>query len=246
VKRLERTLIVPDCHIPFEDPEAFDLMLKAGKRFKPDRIIVLGDFGDFLSCSGFDKKPSEAAVQFDFEMMKVNERLDEVDALGAKHKVFIEGNHEARLANLLKRQALSLYDTLTIPKVLRLKERGWSHVKYGDHIKIGRVNYTHDTGALGPYAHIRSGEVFQESVCIGHTHHAALSYTGNAKGKSHVAVQCGWLGSVKAIQYLEPAKVTRSWQHAFGVGYSEPNGTTHIQLVPIIDGKCVIEGVLVS
>jgi len=243
---LEKILIIPDCHVPWEDKKAFDLMLRAGKFFKPGITIIIGDFLDLLSCSRFDKSPEEAGVQFDYEILKGKRRLTQVRALGAKRNVFIAGNHEARLKTLLKKQALALYNTLTIPKLLELKEHGWEYVEYEDDIRIGRISYVHDTGALGPYAHVRSGEIYQSSVVHGHTHHAALSYTGNARRRSHVAAQIGWLGSERAARYLANAKKRKNWQHAFAIGYMEKSGTTHLQIVPIIEGSCVVEGELIS
>ena len=243
---MEKILVIPDCHVPYEDPRAFGLMLKAGKLLKPKTIIILGDFGDLMSCSRFDKGPLEAMVQFDYEMEKVNKRLDEVDSLGAKKKKFIAGNHEARLASLLKRQALALYNTLSIPKILKLKERGWDYYEYGQHCRYGKVTYAHDFDCLGPYAHIRAGAIVESSVVHGHTHHAGMNYSGNALGSHHVAIQLGWLGSEKAATYMKPCKIRKNWQHAFGVGYMEPDGTTHLSIVPIIKGVCVVEGKRIS
>jgi len=242
---VSKILIVPDAHIPFEDEKAYGLMLKAARVIKPETVVILGDFADFMSVSSFDKSPDQA-IQFEYELEKANARLDELDALGAKHKYYLCGNHEDRLPRLLKRQALALYSTLTVAKVLRLKERGWHYSHYGDHITIGKVSYTHDTGNLGPYAHIRSGQVFESSVVHGHTHYAGVGYFGNARGDTHVAIQSGWLGGKKAAEYLSQIKQSRNWQHGFTFGYKELGGETHLQFIPIIKGVCWVDGKRIS
>jgi len=46
---LERILFIPDVHRPFHDRAAWKLMLRAAKDFKPDILIILGDFADCLA-----------------------------------------------------------------------------------------------------------------------------------------------------------------------------------------------------
>jgi predicted phosphodiesterase len=42
--RLEKILLIPDTHMPYEHKEAFDLMIRAGKIFRPDHVVIGGDF----------------------------------------------------------------------------------------------------------------------------------------------------------------------------------------------------------
>jgi hypothetical protein len=245
---LERILIVPDCHhrTPTEgvDRTAWHVLLAAGRRFKPHRIIVLGDFLDMFSTSQHRKDPNRNAL-LEIELATGNKALDELDALGAKHRHFLEGNHEENLRRYLMDRAPALFNVVDIPSLLRLDDRGWTWTPYRTHLKIGKAYYVHDTGSAGPLAHIRSRDAFSACVVQGHTHHAGVSYAGTARGTAHVGIASGWLGKFADADYTHDIQRRRSWVHAFTLGYKQPNGVTHFQLVPIINGRALVEGVLV-
>ncbi len=57
---LERLLIVPDTHSPFEDRRAWKLMLRAARAFGPHIVVHQGDLADFYTVSSHSKDPSRA------------------------------------------------------------------------------------------------------------------------------------------------------------------------------------------
>ena len=76
-------------------------MMKAAQDLNPDEICILGDFADFYSVSSHSKDPRIFNLLVD-EVSAVCNRLDEIDKLFPKaKKVFLEGNHENRLNNIL-------------------------------------------------------------------------------------------------------------------------------------------------
>ncbi len=94
---LRRVLFIPDCHIPFHDEKAWNLMLKAAREFKPDTLVVLGDFADFYSVSAHDKNPTRVS-NLEYEVGIVREKRAQLDKLGATRKIFVEGClHPTRL-----------------------------------------------------------------------------------------------------------------------------------------------------
>jgi predicted phosphodiesterase len=232
----ERLLIIGDCHFPYVDRRAWNVMLEAAAQWAPHRIIQLGDYIDAYPLSTHAKDPTRAAL-IDEEIVAANAGLDELDSLGAKHKHFVEGNHEFRLQRLLQDKAPALYNQVTIPQFLGLGSRGWTYTPYRQHLTIGRIHYVHDTGSAGATAHTKAGQAFESSAVIGHVHRLACTYFGNALGETHVAVAAGWLGSVEHADYMHQIKATREWMHGFVTGVMEPNGTTHLQLHPIVNGK---------
>lgn len=216
-------------------------MLGAMKWWKPDALNVLGDFADFYSVSAHSKSPDRANV-LEGELAAVNYALDKLDALGAKEKHFVAGNHEDRLTRYLQDKAPELFGIVSIPELFKLKSRGWTYTPYKQSRKQGEISITHDCGGAGANAHVKAGDTFQGNVVIGHVHRMAVTYSGNALGKTHVAASFGWLGDVEAIDYMHRVSALRSWNLGFGIGYQEASGVVHLQAVPIIDYSLVLEG----
>jgi UDP-2,3-diacylglucosamine pyrophosphatase LpxH len=242
-RSVERILFIPDVHVPFEDHRAWDLMMSVARAIRPEHIVILGDFADMWAVSAHDKSPSRRD-NLESEMKAVAIRLDEVDALGAKNKLYCEGNHEFRLTRHVTQQAPELFEYVQYPKIQRLAERRWQWVPYHEHAKIGKVFVTHDLGEAGMYAASRARATMGGNVVIGHVHRAQINYASTAEGTGHVSAAFGWLGDAGQAKYLAAAK-RAAWQLGFGLGYMEPaSGHVHLQFVPIVDYRCVVEGAL--
>lgn len=221
-------------------------MLKAARVFKPDRIVHMGDLADFYALSFYDKDP-ERAYKLKEELKISNSLLDDLDALGAKEKDFIEGNHCDRLARYLRSKAPELADLVSVEKVLKLNERGWRFTKYKDHIRIGKLYLTHDAGTSGKYATSRAMDAFQSSVVIGHHHSMSYLVEGDALGNHAVAAQFGWLGDAEAADYMKRFQIMRKWSLGFGLGYHRKDtGVVFLTPVPIVDYACCVEGNLIK
>lgn len=245
-QRLERSLWVPDTHRPYHDKRAWALMLNVAKSFKPDAVLVCGDFGDFYGVSSHSKDPTRVN-QLEYEVSDINDGLDDLLGLGAKLNVFIAGNHEDRLERYIKDKAPALFDTVSIEGLFDLKAKGWKYVPYKDYYKYHRVNVTHDTGTAGQDAHLKALNDFQGNVVIGHTHRLAYAVRGNAQGKPHVAAMFGWLGDVSRVDYMHKVKANRDWALGFGIGYTNTaTGAVYLQPVPIVNYTCVVGGKLYS
>lgn len=240
---VERILFIPDVHVPFEDPRAWDLMLTVARALRPEHIVILGDFADMWAASSHDKSPSRRD-NLESEMRAVAARLDELDALGARTRVYCEGNHEERLSRYITQRAPELFDFVSFPKIQRLAERGWAWIPYREHHRIGKVFVTHDLGQAGIYAAARARATMGGNVVIGHVHRMGVHYASTAEGTGHVSASFGWLGDATQAKYL-PAAKRAEWQLGFGLGYMEPEtGHVHMQAVPIVDYRCVVEGAL--
>ncbi len=244
--RLEKILFVPDAHVPYEDVDAFKLMLKAGKAFGPDHTIILGDFMDCYTVSSHSKHP-DRANKLKEEVHATIGALRAVRAIGAKNNVFVAGNHEDRLERYLKDRAPELFHFISIPKVLELEKIGFKYVPYKQSYRIGKLNVTHDTGTAGRYAHYKSLDTFQHNIIIGHTHRLGYAVEGNAQGERHVTAMFGWLGDVEQIDYMHRVKAIKDWTLGFGIGYLDTStGIVYVVPVPIVKNTCLIEGKLIS
>lgn len=240
---MKKYIIIPDVHVPYQNKKAINLLLKTIKEIKPHGIIILGDFIDNYCISSHSKNPNRVA-DLKWEIEKANELLEKFNNI--KHKIFISGNHENRLERYLSEKAPALFNVVKIEELLKLNENGWYHVPYKNHYRIGKINFTHDTGKAGKYAHYSSLSDFQASVVIGHTHRFGYAIEGNASGKPNVTVMLGWLGDVDQVDYMHRIKSMRDWALGFGIGYLLDNGNMHITPIPIIDYSVIVEGKLIK
>lgn len=241
---LERILFIPDVHRPYHDERAWRLMLKAARGFRPHRLVVLGDFGDFYATSSHDKNPNRRR-NLEYEVASMNEGLDELDALGAQRRHFLAGNHEDRLERYLMQRAPELFNMVRVPELLRLRARGWTYTPYKQHLRIGRLYATHEVGNAGADAHLRARAAFEGNVVIGHTHRMAVHYSGNAKGTPHVGAMFGWLGDVATIDYAHRVQALRDWQLGFGIGFMDRKGIVRLQACPIVGYEVLVDGRIV-
>jgi predicted phosphodiesterase len=236
--KLKPILIVPDTHRPYHDERAWQLMLKVGKDLKPHYLVHLGDLADFYSVSSHSKNPSRVK-DLDTELQDVNKALDELDALGAKDKRFVAGNHEDRLTRYLQDKAPELFKTITIPGLLHLKSRGWDYTPYKKATTIGKVDFTHDVGSSsGRSAVFNVLDTYQHSAVSAHVHRLQFIVEGNARGEQKLSAMFGWLGDVEAIDYMHEAKAKKNWALGFGVGYvDDTSGVAYLTPVPIVKVK---------
>lgn len=239
---LERLLIAPDTHAPFHDVRAWKLMLKVARKFKPQVIVHQGDLADCYSISSHSKDPNRAG-QLKDEIKVVRRLRADLDRLGAKRKIFTEGNHEDRLRRYLEEKAPALFDMFDTDSVLQLSENGWEFVPYKQHARVGKVYFTHDTGNSGKYTTARALDAFQHSVSIGHHHSIQFAVEGDATGKYRVGAQFGWLGDVKQVDYMHQIKAKRNWSLGFGVGYRDTDSNVvFLTPVPIVNYVACLEG----
>lgn len=246
-KPIVRVGFIPDCHHPNAHTKSWSLMLRAMHRWQPEVLVVLGDFADAETLSAH---PPDEPGSRDFadEVESVKKALDQLEELHAVSQVYIAGNHEFRLERYLARQAPALFRQLKgWPTLLDLHERGWQWVPYRRSASLGKLHITHDTGSAGMNAHRMSSAVFGGSALIGHTHRMAYEVRGRYDSTPYLAAMLGWLGdAAEAGKYMHEAK-SAEWVHGFGVGLLETGtGIVHLQPVPIVHGRCVVGGELVT
>ncbi len=241
-RRLSPGLIVPDVHAPYHDRRAWELMLSVARELRPETIVVIGDLVDFYSVSAHSKDPNRA-FKLEAEVESGVALLGQLDDLGATKKVFTEGNHENRLERYLRDKAPELYGMAALSDFLVLEENGWVLVPYQQHIKLGKVYYTHDAGKTGRYSTYQTLDAFQHSVVFGHSHRMSYVVEGDATGASKVGAQFGWLGDVSKADYMHRVKANRDWATGFGVSYTDhQTGHTFLTPIPIVQGRCVFNG----
>lgn len=240
---LEKVLIFPDCHSPYHDKRAIDLVEQVVAHTKPKKISILGDFPDFYAISTHNKDPKRKDT-FEEEVHVTNTLLRRIEGWGFTDKYYICGNHEDRLDRYIQERAPEMNGIVSTDSLLGLTKHGWKVTPYKDHTMIGRVYVTHDIGKAGATAVRDAMTAYQDNIVIGHLHRMIYLVEGNAKGVPHVAACFGWLGDVSKIDYMHRVKANRDWALGFGFGYLRSNGYVYLQPVPIIDYSVVVEGKL--
>lgn len=217
-------------------------MLKAMKDFKPEVIVILGDFADLYCISSFDKDPARK-LNLEWEINEVNTVLDTLDNLKPKQKIFIAGNHEFRLDRFIKAKVPELYGTISTEKSFRLKERNWTFVPYRKDYKLGKLYLTHDTDGVARNAVYKVLDTYMHSAVTAHTHRIAYVVEADGVGEPILSATFGWLGDVEQIDYQHRIKAVKAYVLGFGIGYMElDTGLVFTQPIPIVNYKCMISG----
>lgn len=242
-----RMLIVPDAHAPYHHHGAWSCLLDVAAGWRPDVCVVLGDFADFAAVSSHPKVPGRL-LPFATEVEYANEALDELDAAlragGCRTKEYLQGNHEDRLQRYVARQAPDLQEFVDWRGVLQLDRRTqpWRVTDYKSSIAYGHLRLTHDVARAGVQAARQSRLDVGHSIAFGHTHQLQVSYGGTVTGDRHVGATLGWLGDPEAVDYRHRDLVRREWQHGFGVAHFLASGEFWLQAIPIVRGRCVVDG----
>lgn len=244
----KKVIVIPDMHVPFHDKTVWRVIQNSIKLLgKGDEVVIIGDFADCYSISSHPKGPGKPS--FLQEITAVNRELDKLSKLTDERGVkvmYVEGNHEERLPRYLTKNAPDLFGCVDNESLFRIWERGWCWTPYRHSYTIGKMDFTHDYRYCGKNAARQTLEAYGNNICFGHTHRGTVVYTGSKCGGTHVALNVGWGGDLKAIEYMHTRKPINEWQHGFGYVFFEPNGNCHAHFIPIVDGRAVVEGEIIK
>lgn len=216
--KLQRWLIWPDTHAPYHDEGAVEALLEGAAKWRPDGVCVLGDLWDFYGASTFTKDPERKHRLVD-EVMAGQALLARIrKQLPAKEWLFLEGNHEVRLAKFINGRAPELAGL--VPSVRALVGPEWRFSPYGKVAKIGKLlAASHDFGRSGPTAPLQALRDYGHGAVHGHTHALGVAYGGTSDGRRHAVMACGHLADVEKCDYMHEWKARRDWTTGCGVAY---------------------------
>ena len=247
--KTQKVLIIPDQHIPYNNPIYWKFIMIVDKVVLPEIVIILGDFADFYSVSGHDKDPRRN-LNIAQEVAEVKKHLLDLKSIKAKRYIYIAGNHEYRMERNLMQKDPQMFLLFSkdgedpTKNILELDKLGFEYIPYRKGVEVGKVFFTHDLGLAGKFAHYRSYDNRHGNIVIGHTHTIGYAIQGDSRGERHVCTMLGWGGSKGYIDYMNEAKIAKDWSLGFGIGLLEEGGTMHIQPVPVIKYSCYADGKL--
>lgn len=237
---IKKVIIIPDAHLTDETPKDYSAIKPFIKMFKPDKIILLGDFMDVSSLSAwdYDKKRKMEGRRFKNEISIANIELNYL----AKHCneiIYLEGNHEDRIERYLDKNP-EMEGMIEVQSQLRLRERGIKWVKMNDLYKLGDMYFTH-----GMYTNIHHARKHLQAlgcnICYGHTHTTQTALQNMAMQKPYMAYALGTLGD-KAPDFMKNRPC--NWINQAAIFYYDTK-TGHFNLYPIniIKGKFIWNGI---
>ncbi len=157
-------LTISDTHAPFAHKDALDFLSDLKRRYKPDRVVHIGDLGDQYGWSRHgDRDPDspgqaeeyEECLKWCYQLYKL---FPKVDAC--------VGNHDERLAKAARRAGIPARLYKSVREIYE-SPRGW---KWQQSYLIDDVAYTHGEGFCGLDCAIKAARFFCRSCVIGHTH----------------------------------------------------------------------------
>lgn len=193
-----KILAIGDCHACPEtgELERFEWLGHHITERKPDIVVVMGDFVSLNSLSAWDsdKRRKMENRRYREDVAVGNEALDTLlkslqteQAIAKQQKkkayrpkmFFLEGNHEERLERYVDYNPV-LEGSIDILQDLKLEERGFSIIRYGEYLSANGTYFTHipfagngkpyhstaTTSSLGK----RILQSFSSNVVYGHTH----------------------------------------------------------------------------
>lgn len=118
--------------VPFHDEAAIDVQLQILAYYRPDKVVIIGDFLDFPELGRYRKEPA-FAFTLNPSIAYATELLAKIRATVGPHCeiIYIPGNHEARLTSAIVDNLSALYNirrhgdafpTLSIPFLLQFEK----------------------------------------------------------------------------------------------------------------------------
>ena len=234
--KLERWLIWPDTHAPFENKAAVDALLRDAAAWKPDGVCVLGDMWDFYQASTFPKDPERKETLLD--EVKAGQKLLARVAKLAKRRIFCEGNHEKRLQKYVQAHAPALHGL--VPSVRDLVGSDWKFTAYGQVAQLSPLlAASHDFGKAGPGSYLQTLREYGRGAVHGHTHALGVAYGGTADGLRHAVMAAGHLADTEQCDYMHIWKARRDWTVGCGAVYIGQNDY-YLRPVPFIGGRFLL------
>lgn len=211
-------LAIPDTHSPFMHPGAVDFLSEINKKWKPKKVIHLGDEADQHALGRWGADPDGRSAGDEHKAI-----LKDIKPL---YKLFpkvevCESNHGKRPyrkafeAGIPKAYIRNYPDFMESPA-------GWT---WHDDIEIDGVIYQHGEGYSGKMGALKCALDNRRSTVIGHIHSFAGVQYSATKRDTIFAVNAGCLIDVKA--------------YAFAYAKVYPHKPT-LGAVIVIDGREVI------
>jgi hypothetical protein len=231
-KEGEKSVVLADSHIPFQDDKTLSAVESFIEDFLPDKLFYLGDLIDFYSISSFNRNPLRS--------FKIADELRLLRLMLRRHRglvgddteiIYVLGNHEKRLTWYLQSQASDLagLDEISLEGLFHTKQLNIKLVEYGGAVRYADYLLTHGTivSKQSGYTAKRMMDMYKMNGISAHTHRRAI-ITHSMGWKETTWIEAGYLAKPETtFTTTQP-----NWSQAFV--YAEVlDGVLRPTLVPV-------------
>jgi len=226
----QRTLIIPDLHLPAEHPKAIRFCQDMYDLWKCNSVIFIGDISDLHAISFHTKNPDLPGAGDEYDSVK--------EKVKTWYKAFpkaivILGNHDLRPFRLGR--------TVNIPdRLIRSPKELWETPNWEwvpEHI-ADDIYYIHNGGG-GLYPAINKAKSMGMSVICGHTHtNAGIHWVASPRHR-FFGMNVGCIIDIDRMQFEYGQNYT--YRPILGVGIVV-NGTPYYEVMPIGKGEKYYKG----
>lgn len=227
-------LVIPDAHArPDTDLSRFSLLGRAICGIRPDKVVCLGDLGDFESISTHDRPGSkvtenrryrddvdsviEAQALMFGEIAKFNSHRRGKAALDIDDWHLTLGNHEQRILRMIDADPAHLEGVVTIDEIT--EGFPWKVHQYLEPVYVAGIAFAHSfaTGVAGRPASTAQQILAKHftSAIAGHQHTLSFATGTRTDGTRISAAICGMWDDT--YQPWAGPQVNRLWQSGLTV-----------------------------
>lgn len=227
-------MVIPDTHFPNENKEAVAIVKRILGTLKPGRTVFLGDMLDCAPFSTHAAKDIKELRQSNFvedEVDPANEFIDVAQKYTKGDTVFVEGNHENRIARWAIDHGLgaqSIYEAVSPQSLLSKGRSNFRYIPYINNADPGFSYYeitknliaVHGWSFAANAARVHLQKARSKSVCFGHTHRQQSDAGRDPFSKERVvAFSVGCLSEIQPMYMHAPS----DWVLGLGLIYISHN-----------------------
>lgn len=245
-------IVFNDIHKPFHDPVALQLVLDVANQEQVDEIVINGDLVDFYNISRYTPTTLQVRTSLEDEMNAVRDFLKGLrDKFHGIKIMYILGNHSQRLDKYIVEKCPELWNMFTLKNFCDFDRLKIDHIPYNDEYQVGKSNLfiQHSPPSYGENgARTSLLKKVDRSFIYGCTHRMQHASITGGNGRVYNCWFNGWLGSTTLSEehksVFSYAKGHHNWQQCFSLVHLIGGVEYHVQQVPIINGRCVVNNIL--
>ena len=213
-----RILVLGDIHFPFVDTHALSTAIEFAKKYKPDRIIQVGDFIDSYNWSLYKRAPDSPSADAEWNQTELLAHRF-FKALDKFPLTILEGNH-------CRRHMLRAFEANLPKRLIRLLPEIFPYENVTWHMQptplvVDNIAFIHGDEMGGTAA--QKAKTLGNSLVQGHTHQASITFI-NTFHHQIFSMEVGCLMDGSSIAGRYAAKIPhRMWLGLATITDGHPN-----------------------